>query len=82
MEVLLFTVRTWWSTPSTPTDGTIVGTFGYLCAPKSWSSTSPTIVLGILGKTSGDPCIITRSSDYWTVYKFFASQTLHNINFF
>jgi len=72
MEVLLFTVRfsiqysvmfvrTWWSTPSTPTDGTIVGTFGYLCAPKSWSSTSPTIVLGILGKTSGDPCVITRS---------------------
>ena len=39
MEALLCTVRTWWSTPAPPTAGTIVGTFGYLCAPKSWSST-------------------------------------------
>jgi len=61
MEALLCTVRTWWSTPAPPTAGTIVGTFGYLCAPKSWSSTSTTTVVVILGETSGDPCVITRS---------------------
>ncbi len=61
MEALLCTVRTWWSTPSPPTAGTMVGTFDYLCAPKPWSSTSPTTVVGILGGTSGDPCVIDQA---------------------
>jgi hypothetical protein len=61
MEALLCTVRTWWLTPASPTAGIMVGTFGYLCPPKSWSSTYTTTVVGILGETSGDPCVITRS---------------------
>jgi len=60
MEALLWTVRTWWLTPSPPTAGIMVGTFGYLCALKPWSSTFPTTAVGTLGGTSGDPCVITR----------------------
>ena len=60
MEALLWTVRTWWSTPLPPTAGIMVGTFGYLCALKPWSSTFPTTAVGTLGGTSGDPCVITR----------------------